>query len=149
MKKITGLTVQKKNQDRFNLFVNDEFFCGVGADTIGKYHLYRSREVDEQTLEAIVLNEFRQYFLRRAGAYATKGFKTEKGIRDYVKTLLFKKELLNEVFGEEIVKQIDKDSLIDWVAHEIKELRLIDDVDYAKEFATARVSNRPRGKKND
>lgn len=147
MAKVTDITAQKRNTDRYNLFINDEFYCGISVDTVAKYYLYKNKEITDQVLEAIALNEFRQYFLRRSMDYATRGYKTEKGIRDYVKRLLFKKDILNEYFGEEIVKQIDKDSLTEWVAHEIKELHLIDDIDYAKEFASERVMSRPRGKR--
>lgn len=56
MKKITKISMQQ-NGERYNLFLDEEFFCGVTEDTLVKLKLKKGMEVDEAALEEIIKEE--------------------------------------------------------------------------------------------
>ena len=56
MKKITKISMQQ-NGERYNLFLDEEFFCGITEDTLVKLKLKKGMEVDEEALEAIIEEE--------------------------------------------------------------------------------------------
>lgn len=56
MKKITKISVQQ-NGERYNLFLDEEFFCGITEDTLVKLRLKKGMEVDEAALETILKEE--------------------------------------------------------------------------------------------
>ena len=56
MKKITKISIQQ-NGERYNLFLDEEFFCGITEDTLVKLKLKKGMEVDEAALEEIIKEE--------------------------------------------------------------------------------------------
>ncbi|MBP3887448.1 MAG: RecX family transcriptional regulator [Cellulosilyticum sp.] len=56
MKKITKISMQQ-NGERYNVFLDEEFFCGITEDTLVKLNLKKGMEVDEGALEAIIKEE--------------------------------------------------------------------------------------------
>jgi regulatory protein len=43
--KITKIEIQKNNKNRVNLFVDDNFFCGLSLETIVKNHIKENQEI--------------------------------------------------------------------------------------------------------
>lgn len=56
VKKITKISMQQSGE-RYNLFLDEEFFFGVTEDTLVKLRLKKGMEVDEVDLEAILKEE--------------------------------------------------------------------------------------------
>lgn len=56
MKKITKISIQQ-NGERYNLFLDEEFFSGITEDTLVKLRLKKGMEVDESALAEIVKEE--------------------------------------------------------------------------------------------
>ena len=56
MKKISKICMQQ-NGERYNLFLDEEFFCGITEDTLVKLKLKKGMEVDEAALEEIIKEE--------------------------------------------------------------------------------------------
>lgn len=56
MKKITKISRQQ-NGERYNLFLDEIFFCGITEDTLVKLRLKKGQEVDEMALAEIVKEE--------------------------------------------------------------------------------------------
>ena len=56
MKKITKISRQQ-NGERYNLFLDEAFFCGITEDTLVKLRLKKGMEVDEAELENILKEE--------------------------------------------------------------------------------------------
>lgn len=138
--KITELSPQKKNPSRFNLFVNEKFFLGVSTIGVAKYNLYKGKEIEESLLDEIVIEEIYQRFLDRTVEYLTRGIKTEKAVRQYLKQLQFKKK--GKWFDEGIVFEWEK--LFDRVVEQIKKYKYIDDLRFAQQFLESRSKNKPR-----
>ncbi len=142
MSKITEIQPQKKNPNRYNIFVDDSFFCGVSTLAIAKYQLYKGKEIENDQLQKISKNEIYLRFLDRATTYIARAVKSEKDVRTYLKQLIFKKK--GKWFEEGI--DLDFDKLIEKVVTQLKKYKFIDDERYAKLFVESRVRSRPRSK---
>lgn len=59
MLKITKLEVQKKNKERLNLFINNEFEMGIDQATYIYFNLRKDMEVTKEQLQKI--KDYDQY----------------------------------------------------------------------------------------
>ena len=114
--KITKLEVQKKNKNRVNLYLNEEFYCGLSLEAVVKYNLKVGQEIEEQKLEFLQTDSEREIAQNKAISYISKYQKTEKELKDY---------LIKKGFDEEIVFEVIK---------KLKEYSFVDDDIYAKNF---------------
>ena len=96
---ITSITKQKKGE-RVNIFIDDEFYCGLDCLTLLKYSLKEGMEIDPEALSCIQTESERQSATDKAFAYATKYFKPERKIREYLKEKGYVKELINEIVAK-------------------------------------------------
>lgn len=114
--KITKLEVQKKNKNRVNLYLNEEFYCGLALEAVVKYNLKVGQEIEEQKLEFLQTDSEKEIAQNKAISYISKYQKTEKELKDY---------LIKKGFDEEIVFEVIK---------KLKEYSFVDDDIYAKNF---------------
>lgn len=114
--KITKLEVQKKNKNRVNLYLNEEFYCGLALEAVVKYNLKVGQEIEEQKLEFLQTDSEKEIAQNKAISYISKYQKTEKELKDY---------LIKKGFDEEIVLEVIK---------KLKEYSFVDDDIYAKNF---------------
>ena len=127
MPKITSLTVQTKNKNRCNLFIDGEFFAGISIETAIKNRLKVGMEVDEKFISEVILESEKNQALVKATEYITKYLKTKYQVKDY---------LIRKGYSEEIAWYcVDK----------LKEYNYIDDVEYSKRFIESQAKN--NGKK--
>ena len=116
MSEITSVEVQKKDQDRANLYIDDEFYAGISIELCIKYQLKKGREIDADYLKEIIFEDEKGRALSKAVKYMSSNLKTEYQIRDYLK----KKEYTPEI--------------IDYVIDKMNEYKYLDDEAYAKAF---------------
>ena len=112
--KVTKLSSQKKDSSRVNMYIDDEFFCGLSLDSVSKFNIYDGKEIDAEELEEILFEELKSRFSQRALSYVSKTIKTEFQLRRYLRTLSIKKrgtwykdiekEQLGRIFNEVIEK---------------------------------------------
>ena len=127
MPKITSLTVQTKNKNRCNLFLDGEFFAGISTETAMKNRLKVGMEVDERFISSVILEIEKNQALIKATEYITKYLKTKYQVKDY---------LVRKGYSEEIAWYcVDK----------LKEYNYIDDLEYSKRFIESQAKN--NGKK--
>ncbi|HMB97519.1 MAG TPA: RecX family transcriptional regulator [Balneolaceae bacterium] len=55
--KISGITPQKKNKNRYSLFSEEQFICGVSADTLLKFNIQSGKELTPRLYTKIVHEE--------------------------------------------------------------------------------------------
>lgn len=116
MSKITAITIQKRDKERCNLYVDDEFFSGISLESVYTHGLKVGQEVDEKELKEIVFEGDKALALSKSVAYVSKTLKTKKQVKTY---------LLGKGYSEEICYYcIDK----------LKEYKYIDDVEYSKRY---------------
>ena len=113
---ITKIEVQKNNKNRVNLFVDDEFCCGLSVETIMKNNLKVGKDINEELLNYYKVETEREVALNKAVNYISKQAKTEKQVKDY----LIKKGFETDVVFEVLSK--------------LKEYSFINDENYAKQF---------------
>lgn len=139
---ITKLEYQKRDPKRVNLYVEGKFFCGISIDTLAKEALYEGLNIEKEVLDRIVKEDLKFRFFSRVLEYISKSPKTEFQIKKYLKELRFKKK--NNWYKEGL--EIDWESIIDDIVLKLKELKYIDDENYARIFVQSRMRVKPRGK---
>lgn len=82
MPKITKIEVQKKNKERFNLFLDEQFEMGIDIDTLVKFNLKKG-----QQLEAADMAEIQKYDHYRIG------------LNKAIQYLSYKRELKKKLFN--------------------------------------------------
>ena len=139
---ITDLVVQKKNPNRFNLFIDDSFYCGVSLSIIAKYKLFNNKDLDSNELEKILFDSLYERLLNRVVNYLSNYRKTEKQAREYIRKLLFEKR--GDWFEKDMV--LDKDGITDNIIEFAKENSLLNDRLFAEDYIKDRMINKPRSR---
>ncbi len=119
MSVITAIEVQKKDKNRYNLYLDNKFFSGVSSETIVKNHLKVGMELDAKKLGEILSETERQKALAKSLDYISKSIKTRKQIKEY---------LLSKGYLEEVVY---------FVLEKLTEYGLIDDKEYSVRYIEA------------
>ena len=122
MLKITKLEIQKNNKDKYNLYVNDEFYCGVFMETAIKLNLKEGLEIEKNKLDEAVFENEKTIALNRCAKLLSKTLKTEKQIKDYLKT---------KGFNENVILA---------VLEKLKEYSYVDDKKYAELFIKSNLN---------
>lgn len=123
---ITKIEVQKRNKERFNVFINHVFSFGISESVLAKFGLYKGKELDSETIDDIKVAEIEFGAYQEALSFLTHRLRTEKEIRDH----------LSE-------KEYSPES-IDQAMQKLSEMQLINDSEYAAAYT--RTANRA-GKK--
>ena len=116
MPKITKLSIQEKNKNRCNVFVDGCFFIALPVELVYKHALKVGLEIIPREFEQIVLEKDKSEALSKATGYVTKRLKTKKQVVEY---------LLGKGYNQETVN---------YCIEKLIEYRLIDDVEYAKRY---------------
>jgi len=118
MSEITKIEVQQKDKTRANLYLDDEFFCGIAIELCVKFALKKGMEIEEEFLKEIVFEDEKSKAMNKAVAYINSSLKTSKQIKDYLR----KKEYSPQT--------------IDYVIDKMNEYKYLDDKAYAKAFVS-------------
>ncbi len=94
MKTITKITTQLKSK-RYNIFLDDEFFCGVEEDTLIKLGLKKGMKVSEEELAALVKEERKHKCFNYALYLLNRQNYFEKVLVDKLKTKEYDEEEIN------------------------------------------------------
>ncbi|MCL2846937.1 MAG: RecX family transcriptional regulator [Firmicutes bacterium] len=117
MPKITALTAQKGNKDRINVFVDDEFFCGISLDSAVRFRVVADKEMTDEELSLLLAESGENELYVRALDYILKSPRTEREITRY----LYRRDASPET-ATRIIKRL-------------KTMNYINDEAYAKMFA--------------
>lgn len=113
---ITKLEVQKNNDSRVNLYLDDKFYAGISLELVVREHLKVGLEIDENHLKNLILEDEKGKALAKAVKYIGTNLKTAKQLRDYLR----RKEY-NPV-------------TIDYVLDKLNEYNYLDDENYARAY---------------
>ncbi len=113
---ITKIEVQKKNETRANIYLDDVFYSGISIEAVIKNHLKKDMEISRDSLDDIILNDEKTVAMAKATKYMGGALKTKKQIRDYLK----KKEYAAPT--------------IEYVIDKMVEYKYLDDEAYARSF---------------
>ncbi|MBC2579781.1 recombination regulator RecX [Clostridium sp. DJ247] len=129
-KVITKVEQQKKNKDRVNIFVNDEFLLGCSIELVYTHNLIKGKKVDVEYLKELVDEDNYIKCKNSALKIIERSYKTEKQVLDklvqkeYDEKTIFKAinflkqyNLLND---EKYVEMYVKDKLKSYGRNKIK-----------------------------
>ncbi|MTI88406.1 MAG: hypothetical protein FH748_10600 [Balneolaceae bacterium] len=130
--KISGIQLQKKNKNRFSLFVEDQFLIGVSDSVLTKHHLSKGVEITPFLLDQIIKDEenwaAREYMFRLLGRriHSKQELKTKalkKGFSaDYLDDIILELENKDYVNDLEFAHKYaaDKFKFNNWGPYKIK-----------------------------
>lgn len=124
---ITKLEYQKKDKDRVNIFVDDNFFAGIGVNDILTFNLYAGKEISQEEINKIVAQSEFGKMLNFAINYLSFRPRSQWEIETHLKRK-FNKVNIN-------------------ITEKLKKLGLIDDLKFAQWFVEQRNTFRPKGKR--
>ncbi|MCL2756147.1 MAG: RecX family transcriptional regulator [Firmicutes bacterium] len=114
--KITSLEVQKSNKERLNVYVNNEFFCGISLDDVIRYNIVVGRELTDSELSNLLASTGENDLYIKALGYILRSPRTEREITQY----LYKKDASPETVARVIAR--------------LRTMNYINDEAYAKMF---------------
>lgn len=125
---ITKIENQKKNKERFNVFIDGQFACGISGDTLVRFSLSTNDEIKEETLDEI--KNFDEYLYSKKISYDFLSYRIRsvKEIKDKLK-----------------LKEISQGTIEKTIAH-LKELKLLDDEEFARQLVKEKLASKPVGK---
>ncbi|HLR18711.1 MAG TPA: recombination regulator RecX [Staphylococcus sp.] len=127
MPKITKIEVQKKNKERFNLYLDDEFEMGIDIDTFVHFNLKKGQVVEANDMEEIQIYE--QY---------------RQGINEAIQYISYRKRTDHEVIQHLTKKEISE-SVIAKVIDYCHNQKLIDHNDYANSLKNTMILTTDKG----
>ncbi len=130
MSRITLIEPQKKNKDRFNVYINGEFIFGASSNLIVEERLSIGRDITENDLKEILGRSAINDLLEKVYVFLRFRNRSTKEVRDYLKKVSYRRKVL----GKEELSPL----IIDLVVEKIKEKKLIDDSKFAREWVLAR-----------
>lgn len=93
---ITKIESQKKNQDRVNIYVNNEFFMAIYTELVYSFNLKKGIEIDENQLKNLLKDEMYIKAKNKALNILSKSDQSEKKI----------KEKLSSEFEEDTIDKV-------------------------------------------
>ena len=112
---VTDITQQKKNPNRYNVFIDGEFYCGLNDETVVCFSIKKGRELTGKELDEIILEDGYSSALARGLEYAART--SGKSRRDFedklneypeqaVQRVIERLEELGYINDEELAHQI-------------------------------------------
>lgn len=102
MSVITKVEIQKKDDTRANVYLDDVFYAGLSIETVMKNHIKKGLEIESQELDRIILEDEKIVATNKAMKYLSGTLKTKKQIRDYLKKKEYSTVTINYVIDKMI-----------------------------------------------
>lgn len=128
MGKITSIEVQKKNQNRVNIYIDNEYTFACHAELVYKYGIQKDAVIDVEAISAVVKED--EFIKCKNSALRTveKSYKTEKELMNKLKERGFEEDTINRTLNF------------------LREYNLIDDEKYAEMYIKDRLRIQGRNK---
>ena len=97
---ITKIEVQKKKQNRFNIYINDEFAFGVDEATLLKFSLTKGTELTQDTIREIEQETQYQNAYQKALHFLNFKLRTAKEVYEKLEKLEVSDEVINQVLQQ-------------------------------------------------
>lgn len=124
MPQITKIEKQKKARNRFNIYIDNEFYCGLYDDTILKFGIASGDEINHDKLESIRAFDEYIYGKKIAMDYLSYRIRTVSEIRKKLRS----KKINDETAGK--------------IIEHLKELGLLNDEEFARQLITEKIKNK-------
>lgn len=128
---ITKISIQQKNKDRYNIFMDsgrgEEYAFSVDESVLIKYGLKKGMEVDQLALTEIAYADDIRKSYNLSIHYLSMRMRSEKEVRDYLKQ-----------------KDMEPPA-IDEVIHKLTEQKYLDDEQFAIAFVRTQINTTDKG----
>ena len=117
---ITKIEAQQKNEDRVNIYLNDQFFMGIYKELVFTLNLKKGMEIDEEVLRNMLYDEMYIKAKNKALNILTKAPQSEKNIitklssdfdEDIIEDVLVFLRKYNFVNDEDLAQRITNTNL--------------------------------------
>ncbi|WP_025730241.1 recombination regulator RecX [Atopobacter phocae] len=125
--KITSIQQQKKDKERFNIYIDGTFRFGVSTETLIKFGLLKGNHLSDEQLEEIESYETIERAYHKSLRYLSRRLRTEKEVEHY---------LMKEEVEERAIAQV--------MARLIK-TGYLNDLEYAKSFVRTELVTASKG----
>lgn len=82
---ITKISTQKKNTERFNIFLDDKYAFSVDADVLVKFELKKGKELDDLDIIEIQYGDEVKKGFNRALDFLSYRMRSTKEVEDHLK----------------------------------------------------------------
>jgi regulatory protein len=128
---ITKITTQKKNKDRFNVFMDygkgEEFAFSVDSDVLIKYQLKKGMELDDFSFVEVQFQDDIRKGYNQAVNYLARRMRSVKEIKDYLSQKEIEEPVINEVL------------------HRLAAQKYINDEEYALSYVRTQMNTTDKG----
>ncbi|HHW71042.1 MAG TPA: hypothetical protein GX392_06890 [Clostridiales bacterium] len=126
---ITDIVEQKRNRERYNIYIDYEYAFSLSAELLFKYDIKKGSTIDEIELKKLISEENTKKAYNMSLNYLKYRMRSQKEIEDYLKRKGFDLE--------------DVESVIE----RLKEYDFIDDEAFANALMRDIISSKPVGRK--
>jgi regulatory protein len=126
--KITAITAQQKNKERYNIFVDENYLFSVDEAVLVKFQLKKNKSLTNEEIDEIVEADEIRKGLNRAIQFLARRVRSEKEVRDYLK------------------KQEISEAHISTVIQKLADMNYLDDAEFAKLYIKTQMKTTTKGK---
>lgn len=128
--KITSVEPQKKNTNRYNIFLDGQFAFGADEDLVVDKRLIVGKEIKPDDLQLLIEEAELGKLMERLYGLLGRRQRSEKEIRDYLRI----KNHESRIKGKQEVSELVIGQLVD----KLKRKGLIDDLEFARAWVQSR-----------
>ena len=125
---ITKVEIQKRNKDRVNIFIDDEFGFACNAELVYKYNLLKNKQIDFEYIKEVIDEDNYIKAKNKALRIIEKCIKTEWEIKD---------KLIKLGYSEDTVER---------VLEFLREYDFVNDKKYARMFIKQKITKEGKAK---
>lgn len=129
MKKISKIEYQKKNKDRFNIYLDDSYAFAVDMNVMIKYSLAKNMELEDDFISEILTAEEEMNAYNYAVNLLSRAPKSEKELK-----VKMQDKGYDVIFIENVIKKL-------------REQRYIDDERYSEMFISSKINTSKDGRR--
>ncbi|MBC1727419.1 recombination regulator RecX [Listeria seeligeri] len=125
--KITSISVQQKNKERYNIFVDEKYNFSVDEEVLARFQLMKGKQLTEAEIEEIKQADMVRKGLNKAINFLSHRVRSEKEIRDYLR------------------KQEMEPYAIDAILQKLADMDYINDAEFAELFTKTQIKTTLKG----
>ena len=127
--KITDIKPQKKRKDRFNIYADERFICGLSEDTIIDEAIAIGQEIAQKEIDKLIDKDQSSKAMDKAIRFLGYRVRTEK-------------EVFNKLKEKDFDKRVIKKTIT-----KLKEMSYLSDQEFIETWVKDRIANKPSGKR--
>lgn len=139
MAKVTQVERQKRNLQRFNIFLDGVFAFGADEDLVVNYRLVPGKTIEKPDLEKLLFEAEVGKLMEKMYRLFGIRQRSEREVRNYFRM----KNAEFRIEKKEEVSELALESLID----KLKEKNMINDLEFAKAWVESRRKNKNKGRR--